>query len=208
METERIDARAMGQRMKRARADVQQWSLQRLSDELSKLPDPGSETGEAIRLGRGALGKWESGANSIPLKYVIPLSVALGVTPNWLLLGEPAEGESMDSEGRQIGSHQLSLRAAWAWACGEVGLPGELDLQAVQQRVRPHDAPSGAAGQQLQTHPAASRLADAASELRREGASLSDIKFFLDVWHNMTTIAPEIQWDSEQGRPTFGDQGS
>lgn len=201
-----VDAKYVGAQVRQAR-ERKGWSLQRLSAELQEIRDPGKPEGGCITAGRAAVGKWESGDTQVPVRYLIPLANLLDVTPNWLLLGDGSAAERAWTDRVLVGDTFYPLSEVWAWACGDAPLPGTQNLRDAQVVGRPHDSPSEIESDRLQVHPATQRLAAAASELRREGASLRDIKFFLDVWQNMTTVVPNLQWDSESGRPTFGDEG-
>lgn len=99
------------------------WSLQKLSEVLSTMKDAESE--ELIKVGRGALGKWETGDNKIPVRYLVPLSIALGTTPTVLLLGLPEHRGEMQQLTIELAGRDVLLQHAYEWAYGERPLDEE-----------------------------------------------------------------------------------
>lgn len=159
METIKINAQHIGAQIKTLR-QAKGWSLQKLSEVLATVDD--AESGEPIKVGRGALGKWETGDNKIPLRYLVPLSAVLGVTPTVLLLGLPEHGGELQGKTLDLGGHEVTLERAYEWAYGERPLsdnaPRDVDpndfvalVEAAQQAQsdrerfqlinRPHDVP-------------------------------------------------------------------
>lgn len=205
METFSINARYIGGQIAYARNTLRGWSLQRFSDELSQFPDPGKPDGSHIKVGRAALGKWESGDNQIPARYLVPVAVSLGVTPTWLLIGGGSvNGHSWEQDQLILGDKPVSYLQAWHWALGNYPISDDEDPVSFQRRNRPNDPP-GRDPLRFKKEPSLQKMFQAASELRSSGATIADLKYLLEVWFNFTTIAPTLEWDAERGRPTFGD---
>ncbi len=113
-------------------------TVRQLSDRLTKLGRPVLPSG---------IVKIEKGDRRVDADDLLALALALGVTPNRLLL----IGEIADDTVELTPIVEASQVSAWWWATGEQRLPGPFAVSDQQFGVenRPHDPPDTTLGDLL-----------------------------------------------------------
>lgn len=109
-----------------------------------------SDLGVPMRF--NTVSRLENGSRSADVEELLALAVALGASPNRLLLGEQAGDESLPLTPNL----SVSARQAWLWAAGEAPLPndgipvfGDSDFR---QENRPHDPPDETSVREVEDH--------------------------------------------------------
>ena len=131
---------------------------------------------EVERLGRpmtgSVVGKIEQGSRRIDADDLAAFALALGCTPNRLLLPGTASSEQVVEAG--AGRYVTELDA-WQWALGERPLDGGREAEFVAEN-RPSHAPESPLASKVFAHPDLVRaIARTASQARRAGVSLAEL---------------------------------
>lgn len=128
--------------------------------------------------------KIEQGQRRVDADDLVALAVALGVTPNRLLL----TGQVADDTVRLTPAVEVSQVAAWWWATGEQRLPGPHAVPDDRQfgaENRPHDPPDVTALADLRALEASGVLEDlrrGVSAARTAGLSAAGIAELVALW--------------------------
>lgn len=128
--------------------------------------------------------KIEQGQRRVDADDLVALAVALGVTPNRLLL----TGRVADDTVRLTPAVEVSQVAAWWWATGEQRLPGPHAVPDDRQfgaENRPHDPPDVTALADLRALEASGVLEDlrrGVSAARTAGLSAAGIAELVALW--------------------------
>ena len=149
-------------------------TVRRLSEMLGELGRPILPSG-LVRIEKG-----ERGVDSDDL---MALSLALGVTPNRLLLADGVPDESVALTPTQ----EASAVSAWWWATGEQRLPGPFAVSDQQfgAENRPHDPPGTTTASDLGRLAADGRLdtlRQGFHDARANGLTIAEIADLLPLW--------------------------
>lgn len=151
------------------------------------------------RLGRPMtmqiIGKTETGDRRIDVDDLVTFAIALGVTPNRLLLPDSANA---DRPAELTPGYQVSELDAWKWATGEHPLPKGYDAPQLQMVLdsdrearftrenRPHRPPDAPLGAALQAHPdLVEMIVKVAREAWHLGIDIRQVQYGLDSAHWM-----------------------
>src|SRR3954468_4737560 len=166
------DRLASNSKQLRERRDL---TVRQLSTRLTELGRPILPSG---------ITKIEQGQRRVDADDLMALAVALGVTPNRLLL----TGEIADDTVHLTPAVAVSQAAAWWWAAGEQRLPGPYAVPDDRQfgaENRPHDPPDTttlADLRRLETSGALESLRRGVAEARAAGLGVAGIGELVAVW--------------------------
>jgi transcriptional regulator with XRE-family HTH domain len=127
--------------------------------------------------------KIEQGERGVDADDLVALALALGVTPNRLLLTGGVPDESVALTPTQ----QASAVSAWWWATGQQRLPGAFAVSDQQfgAENRPHDPPGTTTVSDLRKMAAEGRLETLHKgfrEARAAGLGVGEIAELLELW--------------------------
>jgi transcriptional regulator with XRE-family HTH domain len=143
--------------------------------------------------------KIEKGDRGVDADDLVALALALGVTPNRLLL----TGDVADYTVKLTATAEASEVSAWWWATGEQRLPGSFAVSAHQFGVenRPHDPPGTTTLADLRALEASGRLDSLRrgfAEARTAGLGVAEVADLLALWE-LDEISRQVLSTDEEG---------
>lgn len=165
----------LGRNVRQLRERRDNMSIRQLAAKLSDLLDRSFHPSGVVKI--------EKGARGVDADELLALALALGVTPNRLLL----TGEVADDTVQLTRTVDVSQGSAWRWATGEQQLPGRSALPDRQFSAenRPHNPPGITTVAELRAKVATGRLDGLrreAAEARALGLGVSEIADLLGLW--------------------------
>ncbi len=161
---------------------------------LAALAERMFELGQPI--GLSGLSKLENGDRRVDVDDLAALAVALGVTPNRLLL----TADAGEIEVELTAGVAATGGAAWRWAAGDDPLPGDslqpLDLDRLsrfQRENRPHDPPDDTPASELERHEdVLAPVAVAVRAARGRGLSLQSVLSYVRLMETLRQFTQAV----------------
>ena len=177
MATRRIEPGAVSKRV------AQNLAVLRIARRLSQ-PQLAKRMTELGRpMAAAVLSKTEQLDRRVDVDDLVALAIALGVTPDRLLLTGPITPEIADQAIELTPAVRMPPLDAWLWAVGDVPLFGsDVDPNAWRRENRPHDPGKHIDMSELRRHPELVRQAAALVRAARdEGVGLAALLDFVEL---------------------------